>query len=163
MTEHWLPREVLEFPSQELLKSWLDMVLATSFRWHCLSRSGWARWPPEIPSNLNHDMILWYKGIRLPKLILSVWLAWPHVSSRLYDGESSEKTHFLHTLYSQTIRAPCTDSQDHRTRPHSLEFCLSDSQTSSTLYEKPYLLKKRRKVRGEKKKEGGGSTTPIHT
>jgi len=56
VAEPWLrlPREVVESPSLEILKSCLDMVLGNA----ALSRGGWTRGLPEVSSNLCCSVIL---------------------------------------------------------------------------------------------------------
>jgi len=59
VTEHWhrLPRSC-GISSLETFQSHLDMDLGTLL-WVSLLEEGWARWPPELPSYLNHPVILW--------------------------------------------------------------------------------------------------------
>lgn len=54
--QHWqrLIGEVVEFPSLEIFKSCMDIVLGSLL----LSRAGRTRRPPDVPSNLNHSVIL---------------------------------------------------------------------------------------------------------
>lgn len=48
--------EVVESRSLEIFKCHLDMVLDN---WPSLEQAGWTRWHLEIPSNLNHSLIVW--------------------------------------------------------------------------------------------------------
>ena len=51
-----MPREVLQSPSLEMLKSHLDMVLGNCLWVTLLEQGGWTRWPPELPSHLDHSV-----------------------------------------------------------------------------------------------------------
>ena len=60
VTEHWhrLPREVVESPSLEVLRSRLDRVLGNQLWVTLLEQQGWTRRLPEVPPNLNQSVIL---------------------------------------------------------------------------------------------------------
>ena len=54
-------------------------VWATWSRWRCPCslQVGWARWPPKVPSNPNHSMILWFYDsmvLRYGSKISSSWV-----------------------------------------------------------------------------------------
>jgi len=61
VTKYWhrLPREAVESPSLETLKSHLDKVLDNQFWVVLFEQGGWIRRPPEVPSNLSQSVILW--------------------------------------------------------------------------------------------------------
>lgn len=61
VTEHWhkLPREFLESPSLESLKSHLGMVLGNEFYLALLEWGHWTRRPQKVPSHVCHSVILW--------------------------------------------------------------------------------------------------------
>ena len=59
MVKHWnrSPREVVEPPSLEVLKTRLDMVLGNLIKVTLLSAEGSsARWSPEVPANLRESV-----------------------------------------------------------------------------------------------------------
>jgi len=64
--QHWnrLPREVVESPSLEILKTSLDKVLCSLLWVTLLRQGGWTGWPTEVPSNPDHSVILWFMGRR---------------------------------------------------------------------------------------------------
>lgn len=59
--KHWpvLHNDVLEYPALEIFKSDLDMVLDNQFQIVLLEQGSWTRWPLEVPSKLNHSVIVW--------------------------------------------------------------------------------------------------------
>ena len=59
MTEHWsrLPREAVESPSLEILRSHLDTVLGNSSRWPCFGR-GLDQMTSDVPANLRWSATL---------------------------------------------------------------------------------------------------------
>ena len=60
VTGHWhkLRKKVVESLSLEILKKCLSMVLGNWLQVALLEQGVWTRWPPEVPSNLNHSVIL---------------------------------------------------------------------------------------------------------
>jgi len=60
VTEPWnrLPREFVESPSLEILKICLDKILCSLLWVALLWQGSWTRWPPEVPSNPYHSVIL---------------------------------------------------------------------------------------------------------
>ena len=58
--EHWdrLLGEVVGPPSSEILKVCLDMVLGNWLWVALLEQGGWTRCSPQVPSHLNHSVIL---------------------------------------------------------------------------------------------------------
>lgn len=74
-TEHGpTTRGVVESPSLEISKPQMNTALRACFRWPCLEQRGWSRWPPEVPSNLNHSVILrsaellsWSQSVSAPQ------------------------------------------------------------------------------------------------
>lgn len=55
-----LPREVVDSPSLEILKSCIGTVLSNVVGETLLGQGGWARWPPVVPSSLNRSVSLWF-------------------------------------------------------------------------------------------------------
>ena len=57
--EHWnrLPREAVDSPSLEILKTRLDKVLYSLLQVTLLLQEGWTRWPTEVPSNRYRSVI----------------------------------------------------------------------------------------------------------
>lgn len=55
VTEHWyrLPREVVDYPSFEIFKSHVNMVLGNGLYMVPLERGRWTRWTPDVHSSLN--------------------------------------------------------------------------------------------------------------
>lgn len=43
-------------------KSCLDVVLDSHHFMALFEQNGWKKWPPKVPSNLSHSVILWNKG-----------------------------------------------------------------------------------------------------
>ena len=60
VVEHWhrLPREVMESPSLEMLKTQLDTALNNLLYLTLLSARGWTGQSLEVPANLNYSVIL---------------------------------------------------------------------------------------------------------
>lgn len=60
VTEYWprFPRETVESPSLDILKSYLNMVLAKLLQVALLDQRCWARWPPEVSASLKRPVIL---------------------------------------------------------------------------------------------------------
>lgn len=56
---HRLPRELVESPPLEILKTWLDMAQSNLLYLTLLVQWDWARWSPEVTSSLNHSVFLW--------------------------------------------------------------------------------------------------------
>lgn len=56
----YLARDFLESASLDIIKTQLHIVLNSAPRWQH-EKKGWARWLPEVSSNLNHSVILWYR------------------------------------------------------------------------------------------------------
>lgn len=58
--KHWhrLSREIAEHPPLEIFKTQLDMVLNDLLYVALLEHGGWTKQLPEVPSNLNHFVIL---------------------------------------------------------------------------------------------------------
>jgi len=54
----WLRREVVESPSAEMLKTHLYTALGNWLWVALLEQRRWTRWHPEVPSNLNHSVVL---------------------------------------------------------------------------------------------------------
>lgn len=51
-----------ESHSLEILKNCLDIALSNMFQETLLEQGGWTRWPPMVPSNFNHSVILIVTG-----------------------------------------------------------------------------------------------------
>ena len=49
---------------------------------------GWSRWPPEVPSNLSHPVILWYANTLLCVSTKFMELLWPKFHHFLYGTHS---------------------------------------------------------------------------
>jgi len=60
VTEHWhrLRREAVESLLLEIFKSHLNMILGSLLWVALLEQAHWSRQLPEVPSNLNHSVIL---------------------------------------------------------------------------------------------------------
>lgn len=60
MTKHWnrMPRDVVESPSLKTVKSRLDKFVGNWIKVALLEQGDCARGPPEVPSSLNHSVIL---------------------------------------------------------------------------------------------------------
>lgn len=57
--------------------------------WRCLSRMGWARWSPGVPSKLSHSLILrfWSHDISYAVRISRLFRGWDMLGSTLLKGE----------------------------------------------------------------------------
>lgn len=80
MIKHWhrLPREVVESPALEILKTWVNVALSNLlYLTLLLVQRDWTRWSPEVTSSLNRSVIPWFHEVQQPAFLCSaVFLNW---------------------------------------------------------------------------------------
>lgn len=82
--QHWqrLLRQIVESPPLEI-KNVLTWSRANSSVWSYLTREAWARWPPEIPANFIHPVIM--QWMSLTSILQKIkGLACSHMSGHQY-------------------------------------------------------------------------------
>lgn len=61
---HMNIRKRLLFPSLEILKNGLNILSSNLLQVALLEKRCWTKWPPEIPFDSNHSLILWFCSLK---------------------------------------------------------------------------------------------------